>query len=108
MLRAPGPRTNLEFARVSLQTVRRSGGLAHQPDHDAEDFEGALRPDDRIGLILRAQDEAAAIEIEALERKLIVDDGDDDVAASRCAALLDDHEIAVENSRILHRIALDP
>src|SRR5436309_2869772 len=94
--------------RVPSQTREPSRRLAHQSDHDAEDFERALGTDDRICLVLGAQDEVAAIEIETLERKLIVDDGDDDVAASRRGAFLDDDEIAVENSRVLHRISLDP
>src|ERR1700676_3205544 len=67
-----------------------SGGLAHQADHDPEDFEGGLGADDRIGLVLWAQDELAAVEIEALERELVVDDGHHDIAAARGTALFDD------------------
>ena len=83
--------------------VHVAGVVGHEDDGALQPGEllPTGRPAGRVDVHHRAQDEAAAIEIEALERKLIVDDGDDDVAASRCAALLDDHEIAVENSGIL-------
>ena len=48
-----------------------------------------------------------ALEIEALERELVVDDRDHDFAAPCTGALLDHDKIAVEHAGIDHRIALD-
>ena len=48
------------------------------------------------------------LEIEALQRELAVDDGDDDVAALGGGRLFDDDEVALENAGVDHRIALHP
>jgi hypothetical protein len=61
--------------------------LAHEPDHDAEDLQGAFGADGRVGLVLRAQDELARLEVEALQRELVVDDRYDDVALLGARAL---------------------
>ena len=81
--------------------------LAHQPDHDAEDLERALGPDHRVRLVLRLEDEHALVDVQPLQRELVVDDRDDDVAAPRRGALLDDDEVAIEDARVHHRVALD-
>src|SRR6185312_2829089 len=81
--------------------------LAHEPDHHAEDLEAVVGTNGRVRLVLGAQDELAALAVEALQRELVVDDRDDDVATLRGGALLDDDEIAVEDTRVDHRVALD-
>src|SRR6202011_1622918 len=87
---------------------RQSGDLAHESYHDAEYFQRAFRSDDWIGLVLRPEDEAAPLEIEPLERKLIIDDRNDDFAAPCTRSLLDDDKIAVQHTGVDHGIAFDP
>jgi hypothetical protein len=102
LLRLPGRgRANLDRELTDLE-------LAHEPDHHAEDFERAFGTDHRVGLVLRLQHELAALDVEAFQRELTVDNRDDDVAALGRRGLLDHHQVAFENAGVLHRIALDP
>src|ERR1022692_806116 len=97
-----------EHWRQSTSCRLESSDLAHQPHHDAEYLQRAFGSDDRKSLVLRTQDESPALQIETLERELIVDDRDHDFAAPRAGALFDDDEISVKHASVDHGIALDP
>src|SRR5262249_53202235 len=83
-----------------------SNGLADEAHHHAENLQRAFGTDDGIRFVLGTQDEAPTLEVEPLERKLIVDDRDDDLSAASGVALFDHDEIAVENAGFLHRVSL--
>ena len=63
--------------------------------------------DRREGVVLGHQVDAAVDALEALDRRLVLDLGDDDLAVVRRRALRDDHEVAVEDARVDHRVAGD-
>src|SRR5579864_9277490 len=92
---------------IRSDPIGRRLDLSHQADHHAEDFERVFWTDDRISLVLGPQHETSVLEIEALQRELVVDDRHDDIALLRGSALFDDNEIALEDPGIDHRIAPD-
>src|SRR6185437_410081 len=55
-------------------------GAAHQPRHDAEDFETPFGPQHGVGLVRGLQHEPALFPFQVLHRELVVDDRHDDVA----------------------------
>ena len=72
----------------------------HQPHHHTIDPGIFLRADDRVGLVLRLEDEAAFFTGQAFQREFVVDDGDDDVAGHGCHALFLDDAVARMNAGV--------
>src|SRR5436190_244574 len=90
----------------SSRWIKEALELAHESNHHAEDLKRAFGTDHRISLVFRSQYELATLDVQALQRELVVDDGNDDVTLVRGDTLFNDDKIAVENAGVLHRIAL--
>src|SRR4051812_20184319 len=83
-----------------------SGHLPQHADHPAEDAHLA-RADRLHGLVLRLQTHVVGLLEEALDRRLLADEGDDDLAVLRRVLPADDHAVVREDAGVLHRLAAD-
>src|SRR6185437_12249235 len=83
---------------------------AHEAAVDAFDREAlATRDQDRrIPRVARQQADVVAPALQALDRHLAIDAGDDDLAVAGFRRALHAHQIAIENALLDHRVALDP
>src|SRR4051794_20631790 len=75
MRRVFGARLELRFAMVRLRD------FTDESNHHAIHFWSAFGTDHRIRLVLGLEHEPPAMDIQSLERELIIDYGDDDIAA---------------------------
>src|SRR5665213_1575104 len=92
---------------------RESGRVRLQPENATmapiyADDVTIVGVDWRHGGVLRLQPHAPALAVEALDRRLTVDHRDHDLTVVRVRTGLDDDQIAVQDRRVDHRVALDP
>jgi hypothetical protein len=82
--------------------------FSEQPNHPSDNPKLALRDGDRrVLLVLRFERDHTVFLEEAFQRRLALDQRAHDVAIFRLALLLNDHPVAVQDTRIDHAVAFD-
>src|SRR3954451_2054396 len=89
---------------ASRAASARSWDAPIQPDEAAEDLH-VLRPDRLVRGVLRLQADVVGLVEEALDRRLLPHERDDDLAVGGGLLAADDDVVTLEHARVAHRVA---